>query len=834
MKPSPQGPIAVLARPRVSSRLDRLVSAHPLTVVAAPAGAGKTTAIRQLVARRPELCAWLTVEPQLDDPAALASALCGLVGGTATRAVLGAGTSDPSRLAVALGDDLDARPAVVVIDDAHLIRSPAAGSMLRGLAERIGPSSRLVIAARGTAPLALGRLRSEGRVAEIGGDELRFNADEARTLADLLGVEDDVDALARATDGSPALLRLALLAGAAGVAPVFDYLAEEVLDGLEPRVRHALEDSAVLAVLDLDAVAAVSGHDDPAQVLEQAVAAGLPLITTAGLPRAHDLLRELLLARVLRRRGPRGVRELHRRAARALAEDDLAAAGHLLAAGEPDAATALIERRGRAELAGGVVQIPDAMIAALPAAQRKRPWIRLLRAARVLQRGAADAALPALAALVEELEDDTVGTTWVRLRLADAALALGDIDGCEAHLRALPPELPGDGARVAVEVNRCWIAFMRGAPGAACAHLDRAVEIALSGGDPSARTALGQGLSVTQLLAHPDPAALERRLLAVDVDAPGPFAAAGGLLVAAAAALRADTATATHRLARARRAAAGLGGLGWTDAEIDLVALHLAVAQCDHGAATGIVDGARDALRSSTVHAQLRLAYATGLARATWDRGDRADAGPAGLAVAGEPQSSDVFAGVRGRACLVALAHRGRGEPDLAERTLRAALEAPPDPPLLIVAEPVAELAGLFLEQRREREAAALALPWLRELARTGRLGLVLGFGRQGQSLLELATRSGEPVLAGVAAVVLRAAGAAARPRGVEVQGVRISARELEVLRLLTRGASNGAIAAELVIAERTVKSHVASVMRKLDARSRTHAVARARELGLV
>ena len=618
------------------------------------------------------------------------------------------------------------------------------------------------------------------------------------------------------------------------MAPVFEYLAEEVLNGLPPGVCHALEDSAVLAVLDPDTVAAVSGHDHPEAVLAQALAAGLPLITTAGLPRAHDLLRELLLARVLRRRGRSGVRELHRRAARALG-DDLAAAGHLLAAGEPDAATALIERRGRAELAGGVVQIPDAMFAALPDTQRRRPWIRLLRAARELQRGAADAALPALAALVAELEDDSFGTTWVRLRLADAALALGDVDGCEAHLRALPADLPGDGARVAVEVNRCWIAFMRGAPAAACAHLDRAVDIALSAGDPSARTALGQGLSVTQLLAHPDPAALERRLLAVDVDAPGPFAAAGGLVVAAAAALRGDTATATDRLAKARRAAVGLGGLGWTDAEIDLLALHLALAQVrpwrrDGGSWTA----------PATPCAAARSTRSCGSpTRRDWRArrgigGIGADAGPAGLAVAGEPQASDVFAGVRGRACLAALAHRGRGEPDAAERTLRAALEAPPDPPLLIVAEPVAELAGLFLAQQREREAAALALPWLRELARTGRLGLVLGFGRQGQALLELATRSGEPVLAGVAAVVLRAAGAAARPRAVEVQGVRISARELEVLRLLTRGASNGAIAAELVIAERTVKSHVASVMRKLDARSRTHAVARARELGLV
>ena len=481
------------------------------------------------------------------------------------------------------------------------------------------------------------------------------------------------------------------------------------------------------------------------------------------------------------------------------------------------------------------MQIPDAMFAALPAAQRQRPWIRLLRAARELQRGAADAALPALAALVEELEDDAVGTTWVRLRLADAALALGDIEGCEAHLDALPAELPGDGARVAVEVNRSWIAFMRGSPAAACAHLDRAVDLALSGGDPSARTALGQGLSVTQLLAHPDPAALERRLLALDIDAPGPFAASGGLR----GRRRGGAASRPrHRDRQARGGAPRRGSARWTG-----------------------VDGCRDRSartaprpRASATTAPRRRSWTVpatpcAAARSTPSCGSptrpawRARRGIGGIAPTRarpawrSPESrrratsSRAFAGAR--AC-VALAQRGRGEPDAAERTLRAALEAPPDPPLLVVAEPVAELAGLFLEQQREREAAALALPWLRELARTGRLGLVLGFGRQGQTLLELAARSGEPVLTGAAALVLRAAGAATRPRAVEVQGVRISARELEVLRLLARGASNGAIAAELVIAERTVKSHVASLMRKLDARSRTHAVARARELGLV
>jgi len=203
------------------------------------------------------------------------------------------------------------------------------------------------------------------------------------------------------------------------------------------------------------------------------------------------------------------------------------------------------------------------------------------------------------------------------------------------------------------------------------------------------------------------------------------------------------------------------------------------------------------------------------------------------MALAKEWQEGDAFLGARGRACLVALTQRGRGEPDAAERTLRAALGAPRDPPLLVVAEPVAELAALMLEQHREREAAAIAQPWLRGLADAGRLGLVLGFGHDGRMLLDLAAGSGEALLSGAARLVLRAAGATP-PQAVEARGVRISARELEVLALLARGSSNAAIAAELVIAERTVKSHVASLMRKLDARSRTHALARARELGVL
>ena len=62
----------------------------------------------------------------------------------------------------------------------------------------------------------------------------------------------------------------------------------------------------------------------------------------------------------------------------------------------------------------------------------------------------------------------------------------------------------------------------------------------------------------------------------------------------------------------------------------------------------------------------------------------------------------------------------------------------------------------------------------------------------------------------------------------------RLTARELEVLELLKEGMTNKEIAARLVITVRTVKFHVSSILRKLDAGNRTEAVRIASERGIV
>ncbi len=62
--------------------------------------------------------------------------------------------------------------------------------------------------------------------------------------------------------------------------------------------------------------------------------------------------------------------------------------------------------------------------------------------------------------------------------------------------------------------------------------------------------------------------------------------------------------------------------------------------------------------------------------------------------------------------------------------------------------------------------------------------------------------------------------------------GSGLTRREIEVLQLLSEGYSNKEVSDQLFISIQTVKTHVTHIFEKLDARDRTHAVAKAMRYG--
>lgn len=425
----------VIDRPLVVRRLVRAVEQAPLTLVRAPAGWGKTLAVAGWAARCAEAgrpVGWMSLTERDDDPAVFWAHLheaLDLAGASTVRADRRAGRPDAEHVDVLSARLLElGTPAVIVLDAAERLRSPAVWGHLRSLLDGAGERLRLVVVSRTEPALPVQRYRVEDRMTELGADELALGHEEVGQVLRrhrVAPAEDVVAQVLRRTEGWAAGVRLAALRLAAegpdadleGFAAA--YLREEVLTALTPVEREVLTETSVADELPPGLAQALTGRPDTDAVLDRASATNAFVSAAPGRPRTyrtHPLVRELLLAD-LDESGPGRSAALHRRAAAWFdAHGDLAAAVRHEAAGGDwrTAARRVVEGRGLADvIAGtttGVALAED--LAALP--ETVSPDAVVLRAAVALVDGDLDRArdrldrargMPAVAASV-------VRTAW--------------------------------------------------------------------------------------------------------------------------------------------------------------------------------------------------------------------------------------------------------------------------------------------------------------------------------------------------------------------------------------------------------------------------------------
>jgi LuxR family maltose regulon positive regulatory protein len=178
---------------------------------------------------------------------------------------------------------------------------------------------------------------------------------------------------------------------------------------------------------------------------------------------------------------------------------------------------------------------------------------------------------------------------------------------------------------------------------------------------------------------------------------------------------------------------------------------------------------------------------------------------------------------------------------DEAERALRAAAEIQDRTHFSVIfSDAHLLLAFVALKRGQAGEALSMLAPLLADHEQAGTPGRLMWEGAPVLELLRLALERGSH--AAFAERVLRLLHpaapppAASHPRRVALpdSDEALSTREIEVLRLIAAGASNAEIAERLIISPHTAKRHVANILGKLGATSRTEAASRARELGLI
>ncbi len=879
----------LVARPRLTQKLQR-EPGRRLTLVSAPAGFGKTTLLNEWLeshAAGEGSVAWVSLDEGDNDPARFLSylvvALQTVEEGIGEGVMAALRSPQPPRIEAmtsVLVNEMAALPdeLAIILDDYHLIDSEPVHGVVSFLLEHLPEGVHLVIASRIDPPLSLSRLRARGQMTELGAADLRFTSEEsAAFLGEVMGLElsaEDVGALEEHTEGWIAGLQLAALSMrdrkdvsgfiesfSGSHRDVLDYLAEEVLERQPGRVRDFLLKTSILDRLTRGLCDALTGRADGQEILEKLEKGNLFVVALDDERRwyrYHHLFAEFLRGR-LQREHPERVTELHLRASGWYEDNGLIAEaiGHAFSASDHERAARLVEREATEAWSHGEGPTLLRWLEALPTgAKRLRPRLFLEHALTLTLIGRPDD----VETLLKEAERAAETTGQDRRFLLGFASA---IRSWRARLRGHVPE--------AVELARRALQLLpEDLPQRNLAAICLGYALRSTGDLAAASEALAEAAEIGQKLGHVygtllgmvwharvqserghlrDADEAFRRALRFVNERGAKLLPAAGLAHIGMGALLYEQ----NELEEAERELEEGTALAERTREVsNLVWGYVTLSRVkrareDEEGALEMAHEADRVARGSGADLEIAIAVAW-MTQLRLARGVPEEAAAIEQKRVANANDAADAARVVDQLTLARLL-LARGRHDEALRLLKRLREEAEAAGRTGSTIEILALEALALWATDEKERAANVLSRALSLAEPE--GYVRTFVDEG---LQMATLLSEVLEAQqrsrldpsnrvpahylrklLAAIEVEAAPiAAGRPRSSEQLPEPLSERELEVLALITAGKSNREIARKLFIEQSTVKTHIKNIYGKLDARSRTQAVSRARELDLI
>jgi len=755
----------------------------------------------------------------------------------------------------------------LIIDDLHELTSQEALTQLIWLLERLPEHVHAILTTRHDLPLRLHKLRLSGELGEIRAADLRFTELETREFLAAAGIalsEDGAATLHQRTEGWAAGLRLAAISLASSPDPdrfvedfsgssrtVAEYLLAEMLDCQPAEVQQLLLRTSLLDRVNGELADLMTGHPGSEAILlalEDANAFVVSLDPARTWFRYHHLFADLLRLE-LRRRLSGQLPALHRLAARWFTEhgEIIDAIRHTQSAGDwSDAARLLADHSFGLTLDGQAQTIQALLRAFPPGAVTEGPDLPLVHATSDFVRGLLDEAAAHLAVAEAAIPTTPPGRRH-RLEVAAAALKLslarkrGHLAGVVEQVRFLASPITADSDEdIALDSDLRAVALM-----------NLGTVEAWSLGNQDSQRHLREGADLARRIGRPylEVACLAELAFAAKIE---PFATTRQRCLEAIA-LAEQHGWGTEPVISP--ALVNLAGtLIWTG-EFDEGERWLRRAaralETDTGPSmrlllhmgTGMLMSGRRRQREALaeyraaeqLQAQLEGAHAltrqiTGFRLATQARLGQLSEARASLAAL-DAELARCGEIVNARAA-IALAE---GNPAAALAALRDVLDGTAPAIGYMTVMDASLLAALAHRELGDQRAVVAAVERALALAEADRL--VLPFAMTGtRELLDAVPRHETAHAALLTGILDLMRGSTMSPDGQpSLAGTeQLSPSELRVLRYLPTNLSRPEIASELSVSVNTVNTHIRNIYAKLQARDRSSAVQRAREMRLL